>query len=240
LILIADTTLPVFSNTLCETPKLKESVYYAREGDTADIYFTTSEPLNFNPDVKVNNDPAQYHELIGDEYHYQYVIDPAKVDATDNEKLANISLSGYDLAGNEGNLETASNQTSFIIDVAIPEVVKVLKDNNDEVIAEPYHFATNADLNGSIPIITTLHYKLSEDSKVTLSVHKIDNKKVEYKKEDFTQVNKITTLVSGVWQSGGVEHTVNWDGKYSNNQYGQPGKYAFIVTAQDAAGNILK
>ena len=236
-LLVADTTLPTITNLLCETPNLRNGVYYAKHNDDVDIYFNVSEDLPLNPTVKVNDEPAEYHELIDDEYHYKYVLDKDMVDANENNEYAIISVSALDSAGNEGALETTGN---FIIDIATPEVINIVDENNDDLIANPHHFATNADPGGSIPVLTTLHYKLSEDSKLILGVHKIPNDQVSYKKEDFTDDNKVTTLIDGQWKQGGVDHAIQWNGIYNQDQYAEPGKYAYIVTAQDAAGNVTE
>ncbi|NQT30540.1 MAG: Ig-like domain repeat protein, partial [Candidatus Saganbacteria bacterium] len=237
-LLDVDTLPPQFSNLRCETSSFRDGIYYAKDGTEVDIYFDTSEGLQFNPTVTVNEDSASYDELVGDEYHYKYTIEASRISEDDYNQYARLSISGFDFAENEGAEEVSS--ATFVIDITTPEVEEYMQ-GTSEVIAVPYHFATNADPDGSIPLFTVLHYQLSEDSLVTLSIHKIEHQPgVDYVKEDFNDGNKVITLINGQWQQGNIEQHVNWDGNISGDQYAEPGKYAFIVTAQDAAGNITE
>ena len=120
----------------------------------------------------------------------------------------------------------------FAVDVTNPEVVI---SSEAGMIANPSSFSTNANPDGSDrPRSTTLYYKLTEDTLVSVKVYKIDNDKKDYQRTDFT--NLVATLVNGQWQSGGQQYQVNWDGK-AGGAYAEPGKYAFIVEGEDSLGN---
>ena len=122
----------------------------------------------------------------------------------------------------------------FAVDVTNPEVVI---SSEAGMIANPSSFSTNANPNGSDrPRSTTLYYKLTEDTLVSVKVYKIANDKKDYQRTDFTAGNLVTTLVNGQWQSGGQQYQVNWDGK-AGGAYADPGKYAFIVEGEDSLGN---
>ncbi|MFA4844227.1 MAG: FlgD immunoglobulin-like domain containing protein [Candidatus Margulisiibacteriota bacterium] len=239
-----DTKDPTFGQVSSIVSSNNDYQKQAKAGATIVISFEASETLRANPapQVKINSNFAAPIDQAGNYYTYEYTILP-----TDDNGPATLLMYGYDLAGNYGE-DTASALESFVIDLVTPEVTKVVNPgDNADMIATPAHFATNSDpndiyeINGGIPRSTTLHYKVSEDSKVTLSIHRIantDNTTV-YKKEDFNDANKIVSFDMG-WQTGGVEQTKMWNGYLGSDQYAEPGKYAFIVKARDAAGNITE
>ncbi|MFA6169414.1 MAG: FlgD immunoglobulin-like domain containing protein [Candidatus Margulisiibacteriota bacterium] len=135
----------------------------------------------------------------------------------------------------QDSLGTVTSLTKdFAVDVTNPEVVI---SSEAGMIANPSSFSTNANPDGSDrPRSTTLYYKLTEDTLVSVKVYKIDGKK-DYQRTDFTADNLIATLVNGQWQSGGQQYQVNWDGKMASGVYADPGKYAFIVEGADTLGN---
>jgi len=229
--LIADTIAPIFTNIQSDISTNPEFSTYAQEGSEVAIRFETSEDLQFNPEVKVNGNSVAYESLLSDEYTYKYTVS-----STDTEGNATISITGYDPTGNEGTAETSSTSESFVIDLANPTVEIALPET--EMIANPGSFATNANPDGSDrPRSTTFYYKLAEYSKVTVKVHKVADDQTTYVKEDFNSGNLIETLVNDVWQDGGVQQTVQWDGSVGAG-YADSGKYAFIVEGRDRAGNL--
>ncbi|MEA1877651.1 MAG: FlgD immunoglobulin-like domain containing protein [Bacteroidota bacterium] len=230
-----DIVLPVFSAIHCEAPNFMDGEYYAKDGDEVDIYFTTSEQLQFNPEVKVNGDRASYHALIGDEYHYKYTIDAGKVSELDNKQLARMSVSGYDIAGNEGNTETSQSSESFTIDIELPDVAI---SSDPVLIANPGTFTPN---NDGVNDTTTLQYTISEYSRVSLKIYKFNELKV------YDASNLVQELIDSEWKGAGA-HSVMWDGTLleskktqydtNNNGFVDSGKYAFVVELRDIAGNI--
>lgn len=229
--LVIDTINPTFTNIQCEISSNPEFSTYAQEGSEVTIRFETSEDLQFNPEVKVNSTAADYDSLTANEYTYKYTVS-----SSDSEGNATISITGYDPTGNEGTAETSSTAESFVIDLVNPTVEIALPET--EMIANPGSFATNANPDGSDrPRSTTFYYQLAEYSKVTVKVHKVDDDQTTYVKEDFHSGNLISTLVDNVWQDGGVQQTVQWDGSVAGG-YAAPGKYAFIVEGRDRAGNL--
>ncbi|MBI5078657.1 Ig-like domain repeat protein, partial [Candidatus Saganbacteria bacterium] len=225
----------VFSAVRCEVAGNDEFNQFAKDRSEAAVRFKTSEPLKFNPEVRVNNHIAAYDSrLISDkqtEYTYKYAVG-----LSDSDGNAKISISGVDFAGNAGSFETSSSSESFVIDLTNPAVGI---SDQPGWIANPGSFAVNANPDGSDrPRSTTFYYQLTEFSRVSVSVHKVRDDQKSYVKEDFNDGNRVATLVNNVWQEGGVRQVLAWDGKKDNSGYADAGKYAFIVEAYDRAGNL--
>ncbi|MBU0573220.1 MAG: Ig-like domain repeat protein, partial [Candidatus Margulisbacteria bacterium] len=227
-----DTVSPVFSDIAWDTD-------YAKDGTEVTITFKSSEPLQFDPEVRVNGNDAIFKEggksifrLL--EYTYTYTVSWDK-DQADNDKIAAISVNGFDPAMNEG---TASAD-GFMIDMTEPVVEQQPDDASGALIARPSPFATNADPDpdlaageNPVPRQTTLYYSNSEAGWATVKVYKVNNDTEDYTSIDFTAGNLAATLINSVWQEAGAQQT-NWNGAGA-----LPGKYAFIVELRDRAGNI--
>lgn len=237
-LLDVDTVTPAFSAFQAQIASNPEHSDYAKEGSEVTICFQTSEDLQLNPQVKVNDNPADYHGLVGDEYTYKYLVS-----YSDTNGNAVVSVSGFDLAGNEGRAEASSTLESFVIDLVRPEVI-ISEDPG--MIANPSPFSTN----GSAEVDhtqTTLYYEISENGYVTVSIHKIDNDKTSYTAADFNSSNQVFVFDKG-WRSTGQYHEF-WNGDITHNRsafdlngnsYADPGKYAFIVEVRDWAGNLVE
>ncbi|MEK7139254.1 MAG: Ig-like domain-containing protein, partial [Patescibacteria group bacterium] len=231
--LTADATKPVFSGLNCEITGNPGFEKYARENSTATITFTASEPLKFNPQVRINGNPATYNSQLTTynqtEYQYKYTVAGSEQNGN-----AAITISGFDFANNEGTAETNSAAESFVIDLQNPTVAIAAPNTPGAYISYPEGFATNANPDGTDrPRSTTFYYSLAELSKVTVKVHKVGDSQVSYVKEDFNAGNQVATLIDNVWQNAGGEAIV-WDGAGNVG----PGKYAFIVEGRDRAGNL--
>jgi len=141
----------------------------------------------------------------------------------------------------------APKSTTLNVDITNP-VVNI----SDELglIANPGAFSTNSNPDGSdTPRLTTLYYTLTEESYVTLKVYKIGNDQTTYAATDFNSGNYIQTLINGEWIPGGIQQSVQWDGRINNSankglydanddDYADPGKYAFIIEGKDRAENL--
>ncbi|MFC1510780.1 FlgD immunoglobulin-like domain containing protein [Candidatus Margulisiibacteriota bacterium] len=238
--LVVDTITPVITDIRSEIASNPEFDDFAKEGSEVTIQFNVSEDLKFNPDVRINGNSAAYDGLSAGEYTYKYTVS-----STDTEGNATISISGFDLALNEGVAETNSAAEGFVIDLENPTVAI---SEQPDLIANPGNFSTNANPDGSDrPRSTTFYYGLAEESKVTVKVHKVADAQTTYVKEDFHSGNLVATRVDSIWQDGEVQLSVAWDGAIENNQalydtnndgYSDSGKYAFIVEGRDRAGNL--
>ncbi|MFA4844797.1 MAG: FlgD immunoglobulin-like domain containing protein [Candidatus Margulisiibacteriota bacterium] len=239
--LVVDTIKPVFSGIQSEISG-NELPKYAKEGAEVKITFNSSEPLKFNPEVKVNGNPANYDSLSAGEYTYKYTIS-----GSDTNGNAALSIAGYDFAMNNGTAETSSSSESFVIDLVNPTVAIAAPNTPDEDISNPWSFATNEDPNNpNVHRSTTFYYSLPEPSKVTVKVHKVFDSQTTYTKADFNSGNLIKTLVSDIWQNAG-KRAITWEGTITDNitsydtngdGFAVPGKYAFIVEGRDRAGNL--
>ncbi len=105
LVVLLDTTPPVFSN-LVATPAL------AKEGTQVSLTFSASEALLTSPTVTVNGHAAQFGGLAGAVWTFVYTVQ-----ADDAEGAAAILVSGLDLVGNPGQL---SNNTALLVDKTAP------------------------------------------------------------------------------------------------------------------------
>jgi|GEM_PF-1416490 len=228
-LLEVDTIAPAFSDFQAEVASNPEHSDYAREGYEVTIRFQTSEDLQLNPEVRVNDNPAGYYGLIGPEYTYKYAVS-----SSDTNGNAVVSVSGLDLAGNEGIAETSSTSESFVIDLVNPEVI-ISEDPG--MIANPSPFSTNAS-SETDPKQTTLYYGISENGYVAVGVHKIANDLTVYTRDDFNNDNLVISFDEG-WKSQG-DHHIYWDGAISGGGFADPGKYAFIVEVRDWAGNLIE
>ena len=85
-------TAPVFSDLTVMPPE-------AAAGDTVTISFTASETLQADPEVTVNGHPATASYGKADGYSYEY-----EVSEEDPLGMAQMEISGADLAGNLGTL----------------------------------------------------------------------------------------------------------------------------------------
>jgi flagellar hook assembly protein FlgD len=233
--LTIDTTKPIISNISSSIGANPEFTKFASAGAEVAISFNVTEPLKFNPDVKVNGNPAVFLTLDPGPlplYGYKYTVS-----STDTNGNATLTISGLDFALNEGTAETSSSSESFVIDLQNPTVTIAAPESLTEYISNPGNFSTNANPDGTDrPRSTTFHYQLAEESKVTVKVHKVNDGQTTYTKNDFSSGNLTKTLVSDVWQSG--SQTVLWDGKNQSGNWAVPGKYAFIVEGRDRAGNL--
>lgn len=109
--LTIDNTDPTFSS-ITATPN-------PAKAGTVTITFTASETLLVNPEVYVNGLQATFNSLNGLDYSYTYTV------ADNNEQLtAEITITGFDEAANQGTDESAS----FTIDTRKPEVATVSSD----------------------------------------------------------------------------------------------------------------
>lgn len=237
--LTADTVDPVFSNIRSEIAANPDFSTYAKEGSTVTISFNSSEDLQFNPDVRVNGETADYVSLSAGQYTYSYVVD-----GYDSEGNAEISITGQDPAGNQGSSLTSSSSESFVIDLTNP-LVDIAEPETD-MIANPSPFMTNGQ-PGVDALQTTLYYTISEQGYVTIGVHKVPDAQTTYVRDDFTSANQVHSFDLG-WQAAGQRH-VDWTGILSQNAatydensngYADPGKYAFIVEVRDRAGNLVE
>ena len=245
-LLTVDTIPPTFSNLDCEIASNPEYAKFASEGATVAVTFIASEPLKLNPDVRINGNPANYGSQLTAggtiEYTYNYTVS-----STDTNGTAEVSISGYDPAGNNGIKVTSSSAESFVIDLTNPTVAIADPASTTGWISNPPNFSTNANPDGSDrPRSTTFYYQLTEPSKVTVKVYKVPDGQTTYAKTDFNDGNLIKTLAGDLWQTAGSQ-TVAWDGTLANNQslfdlnndgFADPGKYAFIVEGRDRAGNL--
>jgi len=233
--LTVDTIKPVFSGIQSEIGSNPEFTKFAKEESEVTIIFKSSELLKFNPDVKINNNLANYNSGQptadgGQEYTYKYTVMNS-----DTNGNATLSIYGLDYALNEGTAETSSSSESFVIDLVNPTVAIADPSSITEWISNPASFATNEDPNNpNVHRSTTFYYKLAEDSKVTVKVHKVGDSQIAYTKSDFNDTTLIKTLVSDVWQDGGIQQSVLWNGTGNVG----PGKYAFIVEGRDRANNL--
>lgn len=237
--LIADTINPVFSNIRSEIAANLDFSTYAKEGSSVTISFKSSESLQFNPEVRVNGETADYVSLTAGEYVYSYTVD-----GYDSEGNAEISITGQDLAGNQGSVLTSSSSESFVIDLTNP-LVDIAEPETD-MIANPSPFMTNGQ-PGVDALQTTLYYTISEQGYVTIGVHKVPDAQLAYTRDDFTSANQVHSFDLG-WQTAGQRH-VDWTGVISQNAgtydensngYVDPGKHAFIVEVRDRAGNLVE
>ncbi|MFH1386445.1 MAG: FlgD immunoglobulin-like domain containing protein [bacterium] len=240
-----DTVKPVFNNIKSEIGDNPEFTKFAKEGAEVLITFDSSEQLKFNPSVKVNEETAMFSRRFTGQtteaYEYKYVI--KNTDANGN---ANITISGFDFALNEGTVETSTSSESFVIDLVNPTIAIAEPQIVGAYISNPQSFSTNANPDGTDkPRSTTFYYNLAEKSKVTVKVYKVPDNQATYTKTDFNNDNLIKVLINDVWQEG--NQTVAWDGKIDNNlatyddnndSYAMPGKYAFIVEGRDRANNL--
>jgi len=96
---------PTFSN-LVVTPST------ASDGETVLISFTSSEPLNGDPEVLVNGNPAT--RTAKATFNFEYTVSES-----DPEGPATITVNGFDLAGNVGSL---SEQSALTVNNDIEEV----------------------------------------------------------------------------------------------------------------------
>lgn len=246
-LLTIDTIKPVISGIKSLISSNPEFTTFAKEGSEVTLNFNVSEPLKFNPTVKINEQPAAYSSQLTasneTEYIYKY-----NVSSSDLNGNADIKISALDFAANEGTAETASSAESFVIDLQSPTVAIADPAVNPELIANPARFSTNANPDGSdMPRSTELRYQLAEYSKVTVKVYKVGDSQTTYTKADFNDNNLITTLVSDQWQQANIPQTVHWSGSIeanrllydaNNDHYADPGKYAFIVEGRDRSGNL--
>jgi thermitase len=237
--LMIDTIAPEFTNIQSEISTNPDFSNYAKEGSEVTIRFRTSEELKFNPDVRVNCDLAEYLSLISDEYAYRYAVT-----SSDGEGNANITISGIDFAGNEGTTETSSSAESFVIDLTNPTI---MISADPGLIANPGHFSTNASPDEAA-LKTSLRYEISEPGFVTTKVYKINNSQIDYTRDDFLEGNLVDELESDVYRDTGTYYK-DWNGSINfnqslfdlnNNNYADPGKYAFIVEVRDRAGNLTQ
>jgi subtilisin family serine protease/flagellar hook assembly protein FlgD len=237
-LLMIDTISPTFNNVRSEISNNPDFTTYAKEGSEVIITFTSSEQLNFNPDVRVNGNLANYNGLIGDEYNYLY--DVSNVDAEGNVE---ITITGYDFAGNKGEVQASNSEESFVIDLVNPAVSI---SHDPAMIANPSPFSVNASSEVGHRQ-TRLQYETSEYGRVTVNVYKVPNDQTVYGLNDFNGNNLIISFDEGWLISGG--HYRYWDGAIDSNQiqydtnnngYADPGKYAFIVEVRDKAGNLVE
>lgn len=234
--LIVDASAPAISSlaSFVDNPEFDKE---ARAGSVATISFTVSEPLKFNPEVKVNDGTAAFSRrlpgLTEEAYEYTYIVS-----SSDENGNAKILISGYDLAGNFGTYETTSSEESFVIDLENPSVV--IAPPESDLIANPSPFSTNSDPAESRRQ-TYLTYAISEAGQVTVKVHKVpDNKPADQlARGDFRADNFINTIVSGRWDSAGTYREM-WDGSIAAGGLAPPGKYAFLVEVHDRAGNLAQ
>jgi hypothetical protein len=98
-----DITEPVFSD-------ISASPSVAAEGEEVIITFTSSEDITDTPDVQVNGNPAAPSGKAL--FEYAYIVQP-----TDTEGPAEITIGGFDLAGNLG---TASDDAALTIAAGAP------------------------------------------------------------------------------------------------------------------------
>jgi len=243
--LLIDTIKPVFSGIQSEISG-NELPKYAKEGSEVTITFNSSEPLKFNPEVKVNEETATFSRrfpgLSEEAYEYTYIVSN-----TDINGNAALSISGFDFALNEGTAETSSSAESFVIDLVNPTVAIAAPGSLTDYIANPGDFSTNANPDETDRSRhTTMFYTLAERSKITVKIHKVDDDQQTYAKADFNDNNLIATLVNNVWQNAGKQDVV-WRGTIESNAltydlnndgWADPGKYAFIVEGRDRAGNL--
>jgi|GEM_PF-3387628 flagellar hook assembly protein FlgD len=228
-----DTVKPLFSQIQSEISSNSEFTKFAKEGSEVTIGFKASEPLKFNPEVRVNGvNSGQWTGKSGEEYVYKYTIQNSDVNGN-----AAIAIVGYDFAGNEGTAETDSSAESFVIDLENPIVKIATPEVVGSYISNPGKFSTNADPSGTVSRSTTFYYDLAEKAKVAVKVYKVDDAKTTYTKADFTAANLVATLINDIWQERG-DHQVPWDGKSDLGEWVTPGKYAFIVEGRDRAGNL--
>jgi flagellar hook assembly protein FlgD/sugar lactone lactonase YvrE len=236
--LLIDTIPPAFSGLACTIDSNPAHNKQAKEGATATIRFMSSELLKLNPEVRVNGNPAVYDALTAGEYVYKYTVVN-----TDQNGTAEVTVSGYDFAGNSGS-KTSLSPESFVIDLVSP-LVGISTEAG--MIANPGHFATNASAK-EVDLQTTLLYELNEPGFVTTRVYKVKDDQINYARTDFTADKLVTTLESGVYKEAGQQFTI-WDGKITSNQvvldlnangYADPGKYAFLVEVRDRAGNLTQ
>lgn len=240
--LIIDTDPPRFYGISSEVQGNPEFIKEAKEDSVAIITFKSAEELKFNPEVKVNGNAADYKSSNSasseTEYSYSY-----KVKKGDENGLAKISITGYDIAGNEGIKESQSTGESFAVDVANPQVT-IAKDVSGRL--DHPNISTNSDPQGSDkPVKTTFTYTLLEPMKISVKVYKVNDDQIIYAKENFSENNLVAVLASDVWQSGA--NNISWDGKIFENLllfdkdsdgYADSGKYAFVVEGRDRAGNL--
>jgi len=236
--LLVDTIAPAFSSLECEIVGNPEYNKQAKEGTTATLRFKTSEPLKFNPEVRVNGNPAVYDGLSANEYTYKYDVTNADMNGT-----AEVTVSGYDFALNAGSI-TSTSPESFVIDLIRPLVA--IASPESEMIATPSPFQTNGK-PGIDNLQTRLNYEINEPGYVTISVHKVTNSQESYVRTDFTTDNQVAKFTKG-WESAGA-HFEYWDGRIGYNQteydgnsngFADPGKFAFIVDVRDRAGNLIE
>jgi len=242
-ILTIDTIAPAFSSINAEIAGNPEWTKFAKEGSVVAINFDASERLNFNPEVKVNDNPATYGSQLtangSIEYTYNYMVGN-----TDTNGNAMISISGIDLGGNEGATQTSSSEESFIIDLIKPTVTI---STDADMIANPSPFSTNGYSEAGHRQ-TRLQYSISEKGYVTVSIHKVSNTQEVYSRGDFDGSNLVASYNEGWLEAG--DHYRYWNGEIQSNQtkydinpvngFADPGKYAFIVEVKDRAGNLIE
>jgi len=226
-ILAVDTIAPTFSNVAADPID-------AKEGTEVAISFTTSERLKFNPDVKVNGNPAQYVSFDNpdEKYAYSYTIN-----WSDSEGPAKVEIAGYDFASNQGE-KTQDN--AFTIDLTKPEIVIA---NQPDLIANPGTFTPNNNTADGQDF-TTLKYTLDEYSKVSVKIYGFSPAK-QYNGSNLAAV--LIDYPDNIWKPANVEQGIVWDGRVTyntslydkdNNGFADGSEYAFIVEAKDKAGNI--
>ncbi|MCX5726944.1 MAG: Ig-like domain repeat protein, partial [Candidatus Saganbacteria bacterium] len=221
---IYDPVPPEFSNLL-SNPALRKG------GEVENIAFTASEALFDNPTVLVLTNEATCVTSANLNYEYSYAVK-----SLDPTGLASITIIGTDEAGNTG-IYTAKNAFEcFYIDNTLP-VTSI--STTAECIANPNAFTPNHDGQSDS---TTLMYTLSEDSYVTLKVYLFSESGI------YNDSNLVKNLITSQLETTG-EHSHIWDGSVTsnlstcdtdNNGYADNGKYAFIVSAADRAGNIAQ